>query len=364
MNKRTPLYEQHQAMGAKLVDFAGWDMPLHYGSQIREHGQVRSDAGMFDVSHMVVVDIKGAGSKEYLSLLLANNVGRLKTEGRAMYSCMLNAQGGVIDDLIVYHMNDRWYRMVINADTRDKDLKWMRDTAEQASGVEIVERDDLAIIAVQGPHARTKVYVALGEGLKQKAEGLSPFEATTIGELFVGRTGYTGEDGFEIILPAKAAEFSWKMLAEVGVSPIGLGARDTLRLEAGMNLYGADMDESTSPLVSGLAWTIGWAPDTRRFVGRDALEQEKMAGPGQQLVGLVLQGKGVLRNHQRVTCNNNDVGEITSGSFSPSLRCAIALARVTMDVAIDSLCQVDVRGKYLDVRVVKPPFVRNGKSLL
>ncbi|NOZ11594.1 MAG: glycine cleavage system aminomethyltransferase GcvT [Gammaproteobacteria bacterium] len=363
MNKRTPLYAQHQAMGAKLVDFAGWAMPLHYGSQIREHDRVRSDAGMFDVSHMAVVDIQGEGSKEYLSLLLANNVGRLKTEGRAMYSCMLNAQGGVIDDLIVYRMDDR-YRMVINAGTRDKDLKWMRATAGQASEVEIVERDDLAIIAVQGPHARTKVYAALGEGLKQKTEGLQPFEATTIGELFVGRTGYTGEDGFEIILPAKAAEFSWKMLAEAGVGPVGLGARDTLRLEAGMNLYGADMDESTSPLISGLAWTIGWAPDTRRFVGRDALEQEKIAGPGQQLVGLVLQGKGVLRNHQRVICHDNDAGEITSGSFSPSLGCAIALARVTMDVKIDSLCQVDVRGKHLDVRVVKPPFVRNGKSLL
>lgn len=364
MSRRTPLYEEHRAAGAKLVDFAGWEMPLHYGSQLAEHHQVRRDAGMFDVSHMTVVDLQGAAVPDYLRLLLANNIDKLKRPGRALYSCMLNAAGGILDDLIVYYLADDWYRLVVNAATRDKDLAWLAATAGEFAGVTIRERDDLAMIAVQGPNARDKTFAALGETLREQAGGLAPFEAAQVGELLVARTGYTGEDGFEIILPARAAAFTWRMLAEAGAAPSGLGARDTLRLEAGLCLYGTDMDETTTPLESGLAWTVGWQPESRRFLGRDALERQKAEGVPRVLVGLVLEGKGVLRNHQKVRCNGRGEGEITSGGFAPTLQRAIALARVPAGVAAGDVCQVEIRGRRHRARVVKPPFVRHGKSLI
>jgi len=363
MAHRTPLYDAHVAMGAKIVDFAGFDMPLHYGSQLDEHHQVRRDAGMFDVSHMAVTDVKGASVRDFLRLLLANDIAKLKTPGRALYSCMLNTNGGVMDDLIVYYLNDQWYRVVSNAGTRDKDMSWIKAAAQQFGGVEVIERSDLAMIAVQGPNAREKVYAALGESLRQTAGTLKPFHAITVGELFIATTGYTGEDGFEIILPGKAATFTWQMLHEAGVKPIGLGARDTLRLEAGMNLYGSDMDETTTPLESGLAWTVALEPSDRKFIGREALEKQKAAGVPRALVGLVLDDKGVLRGHQKVICAAGP-GEITSGSFAPTLERSVALARVPAAAAGESHCQVDVRGKLLNARIVKYPFVRNGKSCL
>ena len=375
-------------MGAKIVDFGGWDMPLHYGSQIEEHHKVRKDCGMFDVSHMNVVDVKGAKVRDFFRLLLANNVDKLKTKGKALYSCMLTAKGGVIDDLIVYYMDDQWFRVVMNAATRDKDMAWVNAAAKEfgrsrhpgpedqppilsdisaslhVSGIEVIPRHDLAMIAVQGPNAKEKVYQALGEALRAPAGALKPFHAAAVGELFIATTGYTGEDGFEIILPAKAAPFTWQMLNEAGVAPIGLGARDTLRLEAGMNLYGSDMDETTTPLESGLAWTVALEPSDRKFIGREVLDKQKARGVPRQLVGLVLEGKGVLRNHQKVVCNGAGEGEITSGSFSPTLNQAIALARVPAAVKIGDRATVDLRGKPATVRVVKYPFVRHGKSCL
>ncbi|MGA9031760.1 MAG: glycine cleavage system aminomethyltransferase GcvT [Sulfuricaulis sp.] len=381
MGNRTPLYDNHLKMGAKIVDFGGWDMPLHYGSQIEEHHKVRNDCGMFDVSHMNVVDVKGAKVRDFFRLLLANNVDKLKTKGKALYSCMLTAKGGVIDDLIVYYMDDQWFRVVMNAATRDKDMAWVNAAAKEfgrsrhpasrdisaslhVSGLEVIPRHDLAMIAVQGPIAKEKVYQALGEALRAPAGALKPFHAATVGELFIATTGYTGEDGFEIILPAKAAPFTWQMLNEAGVAPIGLGARDTLRLEAGMNLYGSDMDETTTPLESGLAWTVALEPSDRKFIGREVLDKQKAQGVPRQLVGLILEGKGVLRNHQKVICNGAGEGEITSGSFSPTLNQAIALARVPAAVKIGDRVTVDLRGKPATVRVVKYPFVRNGKSCL
>jgi aminomethyltransferase len=363
MSHRTPLYDKHIELGAKMVDFGGWDMPIHYGSQIEEHHQVRRDAGMFDVSHMVVSDFKGEKVRDFLKTLLANDVDKLKTKGRALYSCMLTAKGGVIDDLIVYYLDDSWYRIVSNAATHDKDLAWMQAAAKEFGGVTVTERPELAMIAVQGPKAKEKVYAALGENLRAAAGGLKPFHSVMIGELMVATTGYTGEDGFEIILPAKAAGFTWQMLLEAGVKPIGLGARDTLRLEAGMNLYGSDMDETTTPLESGLAWTVALEPSARKFIGREALEKQRAAGVPRQLVGLVLDDKGVLRNHQKVYCGTGE-GEVMSGSFSPTLNKSIALARVPAGVAIGSRVEVDIRGKRLAARVVKYPFVRNGKSCL
>jgi aminomethyltransferase len=363
MAHRTPLYDTHVQSGAKIVDFGGWDMPLHYGSQIEEHHRVRQDAGMFDVSHMNVFELKGEETRSFLRLLLANNVDKLKTPGKALYSCMLNTEGGVLDDLIVYYIDDTWFRVVANAATREKDLNWIRNSAQLFGGVQVRERDDLAMIAVQGPNAKEKVYQALGAELRAAA-ALKPFQSVSVGDLFVATTGYTGEDGFEIILPSRQAAPAWQALARAGVAPIGLGARDTLRLEAGMHLYGQDMNETTTPLEAGLAWTVALDPTDRMFIGRDALEKQRTVGVPQQLVGLVLEDKGVLRGHQRVVCDGLGAGEVTSGSFSPTLNRSIALARVPAGVAIGAHCHVDIRGKPATARVVKFPFVRHGKSCL
>jgi aminomethyltransferase len=360
LSQRTPLFDQHQAAGAKIVDFAGWEMPIHYGSQIEEHHQVRNDAGMFDVSHMVVLDIKGPEAKAFLRRLLANDVARL-IRNQALYSCMLNEQGGVIDDLIVYYMNDNWYRMVVNAATRNKDLAWINAQAE-AVEVEIQERDDLAMIAVQGPNARDKAHAALGEAIDPARE-LKPFFGAdcngSYGDLFVARTGYTGEDGFEIIMPAEQAPAIWDALLANGVKPIGLGARDTLRLEAGMNLYGQDMDEGITPLEAGLSWTVAFEPAEREFIGRATLDTQRADGVTRKLVGLVLDDRGVLRAHQKVITDHG-AGEITSGSFSPTLGKSIALARVPAKTG--NHCQVEIRGKLLAAHSVKYPFARNGKA--
>jgi aminomethyltransferase len=359
MGKQTPLYQTHQAMGARLVDFAGWDMPIHYGSQIEEHHAVRKDAGMFDVSHMTVVDLRGEQARACLRFLLANNVDKLQDRGKALYSCLLNEQGGVIDDLIVYFMQEDWFRLVVNSATRDKDLVWINDKAP-AFAVEVIERPELAMIAVQGPNARDKVLSLLEAPKREPVAALGQFFGVEVGDWFIARTGYTGEDGFEIMLPASDAAGFWSALFDAGVRPCGLGSRDTLRLEAGMSLYGSDMDESVTPLVSGLSWTVAWSPDDRDFIGRAALESERSTGPGQKLVGLLLEDKGVLRNHQKVVVEGAPAGEITSGSFSPTLGRSIALARVPASTG--DHCQVDVRGKLLAARVVKPPFVRNGQA--
>lgn len=360
MANSTPLYEKHLEANAKMVDFGGWDMPLNYGSQIEEHNQVRQDAGMFDVSHMTVVDIKGSNTRKYLRQLVANDVDKLTTKGKALYTCMLNENGGVIDDLIIYFLEEDWFRLVVNAGTREKDIAWFEMTVKTFEGVTITERDDLAMIAVQGPNAKEKVFAAMGDDIRRATEGIKPFHTVLIGELMIASTGYTGEDGFEIILPAKAAAFTWQMLAEAGVKPVGLGARDTLRLEAGMNLYGNDMTEDTTPLESGLAWTVAWEPRERHFIGREALEKQK-GRTETKLVGLVLAERGILRAHQKVICEQGE-GEITSGSYSPTLNKSIALARVP--VSSNNKCQVDIRGKLLDADIVKYPFVRNGKSCI
>ena len=358
--QRTPLYDKHIAAGGKMVDFAGWKMPINYGSQVKEHAQVREDAGMFDVSHMVILDFTGKDTKKFLRYLLANDVDKLKENGKALYSAMLNDKGGVIDDLIVYYLKEDHYRMVVNAATRQKDILWMMD---HVSGydVDIAERYDIAMIAVQGPKAREKVITMLaGDSAKQVAD-LKPFFGLQLGDAFFARTGYTGEDGFEIMMPVEIAEGFWDKLSALGVMPIGLGARDTLRLEAGMNLYGTDMDETISPLQAAMGWTVAWDPEDREFIGRKALEEEKAKGSEMKLVGLVLEDKGVLRGHQKVITEFGD-GETTSGSFSPTLGVSIAFARIPSQAK--DTCSVEIRGKKLAARIVKPPFVRNGKSLI
>ena len=418
--KQTSLNETHRAMGAKMVDFGGWDMPVNYGSQIDEHHQVRNDCGLFDVSHMRVVDIKGKGVRDFLRYLLANNVDKLTTPGKALYSCMLRENGGVIDDLIVYFMEEQWFRIVVNAGTADKDIEWMRQQAaahakahpecyaaseggaesevsaevaapeeeikrvpnailfgnlspEEAAALmaekhddgqtekpalDITDHPELSIIAIQGPNARQKLWAAM-PGSQQLTENLAPFNAVVVGTMFIARTGYTGEDGFEVMLPAVAAPYFWRSLVDKGAEPCGLGARDTLRLEAGMNLYGQDMDETVGPLESGLAWTVD-LKSKRDFIGKAALLANP---PARKLVGLVLLDRGVLRSHQKVQTAHGE-GEITSGSFSPTLNQSIALARVPKDVQIGDQVQVAIRDKMLGAKVVKYPFARNGKSCL
>jgi aminomethyltransferase len=373
MALKTALYDTHIRSGAKIVDFGGWEMPLHYGSQIEEHHAVRRDAGMFDVSHMGVVDLRGDRVREFLQHLLANDVGRLKTPGKALYSCMLLPSGGVIDDLIVYFLSDTWFRLVVNAGTRDKDLAWIRRHAA-AFAVTVAEQRDLAMIAIQGPNAREKTLPLLAPAQRTIAQGLAPFYGVSLDSWFVARTGYTGEDGFEVMLPAQDAARTWDALRAQGVVPAGLGARDTLRLEAGMNLYGNDMDEDHHPLESGLAWTVAFEPGGRDFIGREALENVRRTG-SREFVGLLLEERGVLRSHQKVVVagTGNGVpgsaasgplptGEVTSGTFSPTLNRSIALARVPVTAATS--VQVEIRGKLHAASIVKPPFVRHGKALI
>jgi aminomethyltransferase len=357
MIKKTILNETHRALGARMVDFGGWDMPVNYGSQIDEHHDVRQSAGMFDVSHMTVVDISGAQAKPFLQQLLANDVAKLTRQGKALYSCMLNEDAGVIDDLIVYYLDDENYRLVVNASTRDKDLAWIARQAESFD-VSVDERPKLAMIAVQGPKARQKTCPLVPERLGLSAAEIKPFSACWFGEWFVGRTGYTGEDGFEIMLPEDKAAAFWNQLMDAGVKPCGLGARDTLRLEAGMNLYGQDMDETKHPLESGLGWTIAWQPEERDFIGKKALNDLKKLGESDKFVGLILEDKGVLRGHQSVVLDNGATGEITSGGYSPTMERSIAFARVPANIG--KTCKIDIRGKLKDARVVKPCFVRQG----
>lgn len=359
MGQRTPLYQQHVDAGAKIVDFAGWDMPLHYGSQIAEHKQVREHAGVFDVSHMTIVDVEGDHALVYLRRLLAGDVAKL-TPGMALYSIMLNDIGGVVDDLIVYR-REHGFRLVVNCGTRNKDLKWLAWTNTGNAAV-LRERRELAILAVHGPEAIRQVCALLPQAQADAVNALGAFRFAEVGEWFIARTGYTGEQGVEIILPEAQAPGVWTRLLAAGVQPIGLGARDTLRLEAGMNLYGHDMDDATSPLSTNLDWVIAWEPADRAFRGRAAVARHKQLmaeGELPVLTGLVLETRGVLREGQKVVTDRGE-GIITSGTFSPTLNVSIALARVPVH---STGCHVDLRGAITPVRMVKPRFVRNGKKV-
>ncbi len=364
MLNKTPLAALHEAMGGKMVDFGGWWMPVNYGSQIEEHNAVRNDCGMFDVSHMTVVDVHGEQAQEFLRYLLANDVTKLTEQGKALYSGMLNEQGGVIDDLIVYLM-PLGYRLVVNCSTREKDLAWINLQAQKFT-VTITERPEMAMVAIQGPNARAKVSQLLKEDAAT-LNGLGVFYGAFLSgirsEWFAARTGYTGEDGFEIMLPDTDVCAFWQQLADAGVALSGLGARDTLRLEAGMNLYGHEMNDETSPLVANMGWTIAWEPTSRNFVGRDVIAAEKAAGIKHKLVGLVMRSRGVLRDgYEVVVEGSRERGIITSGTFSPTLGVSIAIARIPCVNAEHA--EVIIRGKPTPVEVVKPNFVRHGKALV
>jgi len=361
MTSKTILHAKHVEAGAKMVDFYGWEMPINYGSQIEEHHAVRTDAGMFDVSHMTIVDVKGVDAQAFLRRLVINDVAKLDVAGKALYTGMCNHEGGVIDDLIVYFFTTTDYRLVVNSATRVKDLAWI---AEQTTGfdVTITERPEFAMIAVQGPQAKAKVATLLNADQLKAVEGMKPFFSAQAGDLFIATTGYTGENGYEIALPADQAADLWQQLLDAGVQPCGLGARDTLRLEAGMNLYGLDMDESVSPLAANMAWTISWEPEDRNFNGREVLAAQRAAGDQPKLVGLVLEEKGVLRTGLKVITEQGD-GIITSGTFSPTLGHSIAMARVPRSVKLGETVEVEMRKKLVKVQVIKPSFVRNGKKV-
>lgn len=360
--KKTPLHALHLEADAKMVDFGGWDMPINYGSQIDEHHAVRQNAGMFDVSHMTVIDLEGPGCRDFLRQLLANNIDKVTTTGGAIYSCMLNHEGGVIDDLIVYYLDESWFRMVVNAATRDNDMAWINAQA-QSFDLSVTERPELAMIAVQGPDARARFHNTLSADQAAEAEQLKRFSAVQLDACFVARTGYTGEDGYEIVCDAETAQQLWRDLLDQSVQPCGLGARDTLRLESAMNLYGQDMDETVTPLESALGWTVALDPADRDFNGREALVQQKFQGVSRKLTGLMLEDRGVLRHGQVVQCDTGE-GVITSGSFSPTADRSVALARLPADTALGDEVTVQVRKKSLRARVVKPPFVKNGESTL
>lgn len=359
----TSLHSAHIAAGAKMVDFFGWNMPINYGSQIEEHHSVRRDAGMFDVSHMTIVDVTGVQAKDYLRYLLANDVAKLADKGKALYSGMMNEAGGVVDDLIVYHFDATNYRLVVNSATKEKDLNWLNKVAD-AFEVNITEQTAFAMIAVQGPNAKEKAASLFTEAQKEAVAGMKPFFGVQAEDLFIATTGYTGETGYEIMVPKSRVIEFWDGLLAAGVAPCGLGARDTLRLEAGMNLYGQDMDETVSPLAANMGWTISWEPTERDFMGRTALESQRSEGT-EKVVGLVFKDKGVLRAGLPVKTSDGE-GKITSGTFSPTLGHSIAMARVKKGegAAIGQIVQVEMRKKWVDVEIVKPSFVRNGKSVL
>lgn len=360
MTHRTPLFDRHVAAAAQIVDFAGWEMPLHYGSQIGEHHQVRKFAGVFDVSHMTIVEVRGTQSQAYLRRMLANDVAKLADPGTGLYSCMLNEHGGVVDDLIAYRQIDNTYRLIVNAATRVKDLAWIESIAVDFD-VTLQERTDLIMLAVQGPQACAIVASLLPADLATSALQLSSFACVESDEVFVARTGYTGEDGWEILLPVEPGLLLWDDILAAGIRPCGLGARDTLRLEAGLSLYGQDMDEETSPLVSALGWTVAWQPDERDFIGRKALEHERDRGGNEKLVGLILQDRGIMRHGHRVITPVGD-GIITSGGFSPTMQRSIALARVPGNVVGE--CRVEIRRAECRAKIVRPPFVRNGRVIV
>lgn len=355
MVKQTPLHALHVKQKALMVDFAGWEMPLQYGSTIEEHHQVRNEVGMFDVSHMLALDIQGVDATAFLRFMLANDVSKL-ADGQALYACMLNPQGGIIDDLIAYRINPNYYRIVVNAGMRDSDTAWLNENAK-AFKVKLEPRTDLALIAIQGKHAFENLRNIIKDHtiLQQK-----PFYFLVSNDTLYAHTGYTGEPGLEIMLPATNAADFWQSLLQMGIKPIGLAARDTLRLEAGLNLYGQDMDEQHTPYESNVGWTVDLKDSNRDFIGKAALLKQKQEGVKTKLVGVVLLESGVLRKDMLLTLGHNAMGKLTSGGFSPTLKKGIGFARIPFGEFKEA--HVDIRGKTLPVQLIKPPFVKNGQA--
>lgn len=359
MLKTTALNAVHRALGARLLCVGGWEMPVNYGSVLAEHHAVRRDCGMFDVSCLMQVDIHGPDARVFLWRLLANNVDKLEQPGRALYSPMLNDDGGVMDDLIVHRLADQHYRLTLDPERAATTRAWLdtwRTHWRQTVTLSTPE-DGRITLAVQGPNARARVWAVLPE-IHAVTAMLPAWAHVQVGACFVASTGYTGEQGFEITLPAPQGLALWHALRAIGVTPCGVGARDSLRTEAGLRLHGRDLDASLSPLDAGLGWAVDMT-DGRDFIGRQA-----MLARGQQwrFLGLQLLGKGLLRDQQSVLTEHGP-GQITSASYSPTLDAYIALARLPMGVAVGDLAHASLRGRPLPVRVMPPRFVHHGRIL-
>ena len=352
MNK-TALNNAHIELGAKMVNFSHWEMPISYTSLIEEHHAVRNTAGIFDVSHMSVFDFKGGDQVAFFEKIFANDIKKICNDDKAIYGALLNEEGGILDDLIIYHANEK-FRLVSNCSTREQNRQWYEKHAVEF-GVEVVERSDMGILAIQGPDALSKILSI--DGINPQVNNLQSFGCMFDGDKLYARTGYTGEDGLEIIVPSEDINQFWDQALKLGCTPIGLGARDTLRLEAGLNLYGNDMTIENHPYESNLGWTIDMTDENRQFIGKQALlsiDQSK----SQKIVGIILRDKGVLRSGYEVI-HNEGKGVVLSGSYSPTLQSSIGLARVDQGYKKDG--KVMIRNKMLNIDFVSPRFIERGK---
>ena len=355
MNK-TALNNAHIELGAKMVNFSHWEMPISYTSLIEEHHAVRNTAGVFDVSHMSVFDFNGGDQVAFFEKIFANDIKKICNDDKAIYGALLNEEGGILDDLIIYHANEK-FRLVSNCSTREQNRQWYEKHAVEF-GVEVVERSDMGILAIQGPDALSKILSI--DGINPQVNNLQSFGCMFDGDKLYARTGYTGEDGLEIIVPSEDINQFWDQALKLGCTPIGLGARDTLRLEAGLNLYGNDMTIENHPYESNLGWTIDMTDENRQFIGKQALlsiDQSK----SQKIVGIILRDKGVLRSGYEVI-HNEGKGVVLSGSYSPTLQSSIGLARVDQGYKKDG--KVMIRNKMLNIDFVSPRFIERGKILI
>ena len=352
MNK-TPLNNAHIELGAKMVNFSHWEMPISYTSLIEEHHAVSNTAGVFDVSHMSIFDFNGGDQVAFFEKIFANDIKKISNQDKAIYGALLNEEGGILDDLIIYHANEK-FRLVSNCSTREQNRQWYEKHAVEF-GVEVVERSDMGILAIQGPDALSKILSI--DGINPQVNNLQSFGCMFDGDKLYARTGYTGEDGLEIIVPSVDINQFWDQALRLGCTPIGLGARDTLRLEAGLNLYGNDMTIENHPYESNLGWTIDMTDENRQFIGKQALlsiDQSK----SQKIVGIILRDKGVLRSGYEVI-HDEGKGVVLSGSYSPTLQSSIGLARVDQGYKKDG--KVMIRNKMLNIDFVSPRFIERGK---
>lgn len=356
--RRTPLYQQHVAACARLVDFAGWEMPQQYSSVKQEHEAVRTSAGLFDVSHMGRYEIRGPAAGEILQGLVTNDLGRVAPD-QAQYNLLCRSDGGILDDLVVYRRGHDGWSVVVNAANREKDMAWLREHAP--AGTEVVDRsDELCLLAFQGPRTADLLPV---EGVDLAA---MPFFGLASGRVsgvacVMSRSGYTGEDGFELFVPSERVERVWEALVVAGALPCGLAARDVCRLEAGLRLYGSDMDEQTNPYEAGLGWTVKL--DKGDFIGREALRTARTEGPRRRLVGLTCADRTIPRHGSTVSREGSVIGAVTSGTYSFWLGQGIAMAMLEVSSApVGSQVAVEVRGSEGQAQVVAMPFYQGSAS--
>ena len=362
--RKTPLFEIHKSLGARIVPFAGWEMPVQYSGVMDEHKAVREAAGLFDVSHMGEIEIKGKGALDALQLITTNDASKLSS-GEAQYSLICYPEGGIVDDTLVYKINDDKYMLCVNASNVSKDLNWIKGQLKNNMDTEITDLSDkYALLALQGPRA-VEILDALTGDCASKIKAFSFDFIPLCGDnAMVSRTGYTGEDGFEIfIAPEKAAEL-WTALMDkgrqFGIKPIGLGARDTLRLEMKYTLYGNDIDADTTPLDANLGWVVKL--DKKDFIGKDVLYRQKEEGLKKKLIGLVVEGRGIPRPGYELCKDGKNIGHVTSGTMAPSLGIGIAMAYLKADLCeVGTTVDIMIRGKAVIAKVVRPPFYRKTK---